>query len=138
VAPGFGVVVGQELGLGGDGLWKPGFEQLRRLLVVLLPGAFQQGGIGGILDERMLEEVAGAGRPAPLISVTGVICERGARAARTPDDLKRAKTLSLPSKLNATPNLSENPTFAKNRSGPIWSSRSYICTGIKLPSPTCR
>src|SRR5262249_4360939 len=45
MAPGFGVVVGQELGLGGDGLWKPGFEELRNLLVVLLSSAFQQGGI---------------------------------------------------------------------------------------------
>lgn len=52
--------------------------------------------------------------------------------------LKRAKTLSLPSKLNAILNLSENPTCAKNRSGPIWSSRSCRRTGIKLPSPTWR
>src|SRR5262245_43828656 len=72
VAPSFGIVVRQKLGLGSDGLWKPGFEQLRYLLVVLLPGAFQQGGVGGILDERMREDVAGAWRPAPLIEEFGV------------------------------------------------------------------
>ena len=72
VAPSFGIVVRQKLGLGSDGLWKLGFEQLRHLLVVLLPGAFQQGSIGGILDERVLEDVAGAGWPAPLIEEFGV------------------------------------------------------------------
>jgi len=37
VASGFGVVVRQDLGLGRDNVWKPGFEELRNLLVVLLP-----------------------------------------------------------------------------------------------------
>jgi hypothetical protein len=55
VAPGFGVVMRQEFRLGRDGLRKPGFDQLRNLLVVLLPGAFQQGGVGGILDEGVLK-----------------------------------------------------------------------------------
>jgi hypothetical protein len=71
VAPGFGVVVRQDLGLGRDNVWKPGFEELRNLLVVLLPGAFQQRGIGSILDECMLENVAGTGWPAPLIEEFG-------------------------------------------------------------------
>jgi hypothetical protein len=72
VAPSFGVVMCQEFWLSGDGLWKPGFEELRNLLVILLPGAFQQGGVGGILDKGMLEDVAGAGWPAPLIEEFGV------------------------------------------------------------------
>ena len=71
VAPRFGVVVCQQFGLGGGDFRKPGFEELRNLLVILLSGAFQQGGVGGILDERMLEEIAGTGRPATLIEEFG-------------------------------------------------------------------
>jgi hypothetical protein len=71
MAPGFCVVVCQEFRLGRDSLWKSGFEELRNLLVVLLPGAFQQRGVGGILDERMLKNIAGAGWPAPLIEKFG-------------------------------------------------------------------
>src|SRR5215813_5324046 len=67
MAPSFGVVMCQQLGLGRDDVWKSGFEELRNLLVILLPGAFQQGGVGGILDEGVLEDVAGAWRSAPLI-----------------------------------------------------------------------
>ena len=72
MSPGFGVVVSQEFGLGRDDLGKPGFEELCRLLKILLPGAFQQGGISSILDERMLEDVAGTRRPTPLIEAFGV------------------------------------------------------------------
>jgi len=48
---------GQQFGLGLSGLWKANLQHLGNPLVVLLAGAPQQGLIGGLLDQRMLEDV---------------------------------------------------------------------------------
>src|SRR5262245_55276775 len=44
------VVMCQQFRLSFSGLWKQRFEHLRDALVVLLPRAFQQGLIGGVLN----------------------------------------------------------------------------------------
>ena len=52
-----GVVVCQQFGLGVCDLRELGFQDLGNALMVLLPGASQQGLIGGILHQGMLKEV---------------------------------------------------------------------------------
>ena len=65
-----GVVLGHQLGLGLDGLGEACLQELRHLLVHLLPRAPQQRGIGGILDQGMLEHIL-ARRPPPLVEQFG-------------------------------------------------------------------
>ena len=57
----------QQFGLRLGGLGKLRLQHLRNALVVLLAGAPQQGLIGRVLDERMLEEVGRLGGSAPLV-----------------------------------------------------------------------
>jgi hypothetical protein len=51
------VMMRQQLGLRLGGLWKVLFEDLCNVLMVLLTCAPQQGLIGGILDQGVLEAV---------------------------------------------------------------------------------
>ena len=67
VETGPGVVVGEDLGLGRRDLGSAGQQDLGDPAVVLLPRATQQGLVGGVLDERVLEDVAGTRWPAALI-----------------------------------------------------------------------
>ena len=47
----------QQFGLGLHGLRKLRLQHLRNTLVVLLPGALEERLIGGLLDQRMLEDI---------------------------------------------------------------------------------
>src|SRR5437868_1206266 len=53
----FSVVMCQKFRLSFNRLWELGFEHLPNALIVLLPGAFQQGRIRRILNERMLKGI---------------------------------------------------------------------------------
>ena len=68
----FAVVVGQQLGLRLDDLRELALQQLGDLPVILLAGAPQQRLVGGVLDQRVLEDVAGPRRPAALIEQLGL------------------------------------------------------------------
>ena len=63
--------MGQQFRLGFFGLWKPFFQHLGNLLVILLPRALEQRLIGRVLDQRMLEEVACLLPDAALIENLG-------------------------------------------------------------------
>ena len=52
--------------------YETGFQEFRRLLVVLLAGASYQRVISGILDQRVLEDVPRARRPAALVKQLGI------------------------------------------------------------------
>ncbi len=63
----FRVVVSQQFGLRSRGLGKLRRQLLSNPLVILLPGALQQGLIGGFLDQRVFKQVDRVGRVAALI-----------------------------------------------------------------------
>ena len=63
----FGVVVGQQFGLRRDGVGKLRLQHLRNVLMVLLARALEQGLIGDVLDQGVLEEVRRLRRQALLI-----------------------------------------------------------------------
>ena len=62
-----GEVMRDQFGIRLDGVGKPGFQELRHLQVILLPGAFQERLVGGILNQGVLEDVLGPWRAAALI-----------------------------------------------------------------------
>ena len=51
------VVMRHEFGLCLTRLWQLGFQDVGNALMVLLSRTFQQGGVGGILDEGMLKRI---------------------------------------------------------------------------------
>src|ERR671922_2453505 len=55
--PSLGIVMGQQLGLRLAALGKMCLQHLGNTLMVLLARAAQQGLVGGVLDQRMLEAV---------------------------------------------------------------------------------
>jgi hypothetical protein len=65
--PGLAIVVRDELRAALDGVNEALLQQFRDLAVIMLAGAPQQRLVGGILDQRVLEDVARARRPAALI-----------------------------------------------------------------------
>ena len=65
------VVLGHHLGLSLDSLREVCLQELRHLLMHLLPRTPQQRGIGGILDQGMLEHIQGPRRPSPLVEQFG-------------------------------------------------------------------
>ena len=67
-----GVVMGQQLRLGLDGLGKLLLQHLGNLLVILLPFALEQRLIGGVLNQRMLEEIVRLRRQPALIDQLGL------------------------------------------------------------------
>ena len=62
--PGFGAVVGEDLGPRGGEVGEPLLQDLRHPRVQLLPPAFQQARVGGLLHQRVLEDVRRVGRQA--------------------------------------------------------------------------
>ena len=60
-------MVGQQLGLGLDGLGKVRRQHLRNVLMVLLAGTLEQGLIRRVLDQGVLEEVRRLRRQPPLV-----------------------------------------------------------------------
>src|SRR5262245_65410696 len=62
----------QQLWAGLDGLRKAGCEDLPNVLMILLPGAFEQRLIGCILDESVLEHVGRLGRGTMLLEELGL------------------------------------------------------------------
>jgi hypothetical protein len=63
----FRKVMRQQLGLSLDNLGKAHLQYLSNALMVLLPGAPQQGLVGRVLDQRMLEAVGRLGRQLLLV-----------------------------------------------------------------------
>jgi hypothetical protein len=66
------IVVGHQLGLHHRHLRKLCLQGLGNPLVVVLARAPQQGRIGRLLDQGMLEDVRGLGADTPLIEQFGV------------------------------------------------------------------
>ena len=64
---GLRIVMGQQLGLGLAELGKARLQHLGNTLMVLLPRTLQQGLIGRVLDQGVLEEVRRLWRQPPLI-----------------------------------------------------------------------
>jgi hypothetical protein len=64
VEPGFCQMVCEQLGLGFDNTRKPLLEHLREASVQLLASGLEQGLIGGVLDQGVLETVGRVGRAA--------------------------------------------------------------------------
>ena len=60
-------MMGQQLGLRGAEIGKARLQHLGNVLMLLLPGAAQQGLIRRILDQRVLEEVGGLRRQPLLV-----------------------------------------------------------------------
>ena len=57
----------EQLGLGLGGLRKMRRQRLGNALVVLLPGAFEEGLIRGFLDQRVFKQIGRLGRVAAWI-----------------------------------------------------------------------
>ena len=61
-----------DLGIRLDHVGEAGFQEFRRLPVVLLAGSSQQRAVGSVLDQRVLEDVSGAWRAAALVEKLGL------------------------------------------------------------------
>ena len=68
----FTVMVRDYLGMCLDRLRETGFQQFCGLQMVLLAGPSQQRAVGGILDQRVLEDIIRPGRAAALVEQFGV------------------------------------------------------------------
>ena len=69
---GLGIVVRDQLRAGLDRIGEVALEQFGDLAVILQARAPEQRLVGGVLDQRMLEDVARTRRPAALIEQFGL------------------------------------------------------------------